>query len=621
MNWIGFNVLTSAWLFLLIPPLVLFYFLKLRRPRQVVPSLFLWRQVLSDSRVNSPFQRFKRNILLWLQLLLLILIVLAAMQPYWVGMTGAADRFPILLDTSASMGARNSAGGDTRLDIAKERLEELIKGMQPDQEMAIVTFSHRAQKRIGFTSNKKLLLEALGDIELDDTVSDIEDGLRLTQALSRSIPFDKVLLYSDGNFPTRANFDLPFTLDYRQLPPGGDNFGISSLNAKRSGTQWTLFARIDGSLGARNNATVEVKQDGNVVANVDISLSAESPERLVFEVSGEKPSTIEMRLVTDSFDALLADNYGYLELPAARAVTVYVDQNLRAVLQAVKVIKDVEVYTDASETDDPFDVVITADPESTAGRGAVNLIIAHIPNDLQDMIAIDNAGSRVVDWQRNAALLQHVELGELLIVDRPHTLPNVFDADFENLDYTILIHGDRGPLLLEKSEDTSLSYYLLFHPDNSTLPYRIGFPIMMANLIQIAMSQAGLAEARGIRTGILPPVQLAIPDAQYTVKAPDENVTITSNAVGTVSGVRATRVGMYEFINGGDTEHRIGVGLLAATETSMKAVEKIIFNELSVEANTAQQPTDQALWPLLSLIGLAVLLVEWWFFQRRRGLT
>ena len=76
MSPFGFTALSGAWLFLLIPPLVIFYFLKLKRPRIEIPSLVLWQQVLQDSRVNSPFQRFKRNLLLFLQLLLLLLLIL-----------------------------------------------------------------------------------------------------------------------------------------------------------------------------------------------------------------------------------------------------------------------------------------------------------------------------------------------------------------------------------------------------------------------------------------------------------------------------------------------------------------------------------------------------------------
>ena len=69
MNWLGFFSLGSAWLALLLVPLVLVYFLKLRRPRQQISSLALWYQVVNDQRVNSPFQKFKRNLLLLLQIL------------------------------------------------------------------------------------------------------------------------------------------------------------------------------------------------------------------------------------------------------------------------------------------------------------------------------------------------------------------------------------------------------------------------------------------------------------------------------------------------------------------------------------------------------------------------
>ena len=41
----GFQSLSYAWLALLLVPLVIFYFLKLKRPRLEIPSLALWRQV------------------------------------------------------------------------------------------------------------------------------------------------------------------------------------------------------------------------------------------------------------------------------------------------------------------------------------------------------------------------------------------------------------------------------------------------------------------------------------------------------------------------------------------------------------------------------------------------
>src|SRR6266581_825102 len=101
----AFTSLSAAWLFLLLIPLVVFYFLKLKRPRLEIPSLVLWRQVLSDQRVNAPFQKFKRNLLLLLQILILTLLALAAMQPFLRREAARAQRLPVLIDVSASMGA------------------------------------------------------------------------------------------------------------------------------------------------------------------------------------------------------------------------------------------------------------------------------------------------------------------------------------------------------------------------------------------------------------------------------------------------------------------------------------------------------------------------------------
>ena len=105
----GFFAPLMSLLALMALPIVVFYFLKLRRQRLEVSSLVLWQQVLSDSRVNAPFQKFKRNLLLLLQLLMLAMLVLAAMQPYWKSDAERAQRVSILIDCSASMAAMESS--------------------------------------------------------------------------------------------------------------------------------------------------------------------------------------------------------------------------------------------------------------------------------------------------------------------------------------------------------------------------------------------------------------------------------------------------------------------------------------------------------------------------------
>ena len=116
-----FKTRLSPWqwgLLALVPPaIVALYFLKLRRQPLEVPSTYLWKRSIEDMHVNSLWQRLRQNLLLFLQLLLVALAMLALMRPGWEGAKLEGDRFIFLVDNSASMsatdveGSQESAGG------------------------------------------------------------------------------------------------------------------------------------------------------------------------------------------------------------------------------------------------------------------------------------------------------------------------------------------------------------------------------------------------------------------------------------------------------------------------------------------------------------------------------
>src|SRR6478672_13869771 len=83
---------------IVIPSLLVLYFLKLRRREMAVSSTLLWKKAVQDLQVNAPFQKLRRNLLLLLQLLLLLFLCLALSRPVSNFSPGAGHLTVILID-------------------------------------------------------------------------------------------------------------------------------------------------------------------------------------------------------------------------------------------------------------------------------------------------------------------------------------------------------------------------------------------------------------------------------------------------------------------------------------------------------------------------------------------
>ena len=166
--WSGFFLLVG-----IVPPLLLMYFLKLRRRTLPISSTLLWFTSTEDLQANSPFQRLRRNLLLLLQLIVLLLLVLAVMQPRMEGRSGAGGRTVLMIDRSGSMAATDGDPQDgTRLEIAKELARDAIDRLHPgglfssgDGETMILAFGGEAEIMQPFTDSRIQLLDAIDRIE------------------------------------------------------------------------------------------------------------------------------------------------------------------------------------------------------------------------------------------------------------------------------------------------------------------------------------------------------------------------------------------------------------------------------------------------------------------------
>src|SRR5690348_9857989 len=128
-----------------IPVVIVFYLLKRKRVVKLVSSTLLWQKFLTDAQASAPFQKLRKNWLLYLQILLLALAVLALTRPFFKTAAKPAELRVIVLDGSASMQATDVS--PTRFEQARAEALKWVDSLKPTDQMVVVLAGATAEVR------------------------------------------------------------------------------------------------------------------------------------------------------------------------------------------------------------------------------------------------------------------------------------------------------------------------------------------------------------------------------------------------------------------------------------------------------------------------------------------
>ena len=162
--------------------IIALYFLKLRRRPVQVSSTLLWQRSLEDLHVNSLFQRLRKNLLLFLQLLAVLLAMFALAGPQINGSTEPLTRYILVIDESASMAASDVL--PSRLEFAKAEARKIIDNMRRDDLAMIVAFSDTARVVSNYTSNRAQLRKKLSEIVPTQNTTSIREAIQVVSGLA-----------------------------------------------------------------------------------------------------------------------------------------------------------------------------------------------------------------------------------------------------------------------------------------------------------------------------------------------------------------------------------------------------------------------------------------------------
>ncbi|MBI4314349.1 MAG: VWA domain-containing protein, partial [Chloroflexi bacterium] len=278
MNFLSPSLLALA---ALAAPIVLLYMLKLRRREMEVSSTLLWQMVLRDREANSPWQKLRRNLLLFLQLLLLALLVLALARPFLPVAVVASGQITVLLDASASMSATDLS--PSRFEAAQAVARRLARDLPGDGLMTLILVGPQPRVLASASADKGELTAAIDSARPSVGSANWEAAFALASGANGSVAHSTTVIVSDGGLPAHTP---PLTGEVRYVPVGEQaaNLGISALSLRpapggpqlfagvanygEAGAQTILTITLDGQLFNAQQLTVAAGQTAGVVLDL-----------------------------------------------------------------------------------------------------------------------------------------------------------------------------------------------------------------------------------------------------------------------------------------------------------------------------------------------------------------
>lgn len=604
-----------------IPVVILFYLLKRKRLVKLVSSTVLWQRFLADTQASAPFQKLRKNWLLYLQILLLALTVLALARPFFPTEAKPAQLRVVILDASASMQATDES--PSRFDAARAEALKWVEALQPGDQMVVLLAGAHTEVKQPATSDKAALRRALLACAPTDAPTRLVPALRIAESLVREHRSAEVHLFSDGaagDLGEFANRALP--LVYHKLGRRAENLALVALDARPhpdDPTQRALYVAVANFASNTLSADLELlfqAQDAGTPRLLDtrpLSVPPGQTAPQVFTVEQRADGVFTARLQVR--DDLAADNEAFIVSLLPKPVNVLlVTRGNRLLEKALRAVPNVRlaVASDLTDAAARFDfVVLDGIAPSVWPDG--NVLAFHVANTNWIERLTELESPPLVDWKATHPLLRYVGFDNVLVAR------SLAPAAAEPPPWAVaILETPQTPLILAGDRGRQRIVWVGFDPLESNWPLRVSFPIFIANAVEW-LNPANVQSAQlTVKAGApfrlpapegLVPIEVTLPNGATRALNPDRNATEV------VFGDTARR-GLYR-MRVGTNSIPFCVNLLDAAESNILPRDELKFGEYARVAATTVQRTNYELWRTLAGLGLLVLLFEWWWYHKR----
>ncbi|MCH9675371.1 MAG: VWA domain-containing protein, partial [Gammaproteobacteria bacterium] len=295
-----------------LPILIYLYRLRPKREDAVVSSVMFWHEAVKirDSRRN--FHRILRDLNLWLLLALALLLGIAVANPQWQVTARQSQDSVLIIDISASMGARSNALGRTRFDEAKAKAGQIIDALPDGGRLLVMTSARYARAQSGFEADRDRLHAIVARLEVTQQSGRPQAAFALARTLLRSREQAQLHFITDGAFDT----DLGLVTSASERHLVGDqraNVAITRFDirpALHSDDEYEVFLAIRNFGQQSIEAPVRISMDASVLVERNITVEGQREVSLALPMSGRLGTRAQARIAVD--DALDVDNAAFM---------------------------------------------------------------------------------------------------------------------------------------------------------------------------------------------------------------------------------------------------------------------------------------------------------------------
>ncbi|MFM9968071.1 MAG: VWA domain-containing protein, partial [Burkholderiales bacterium] len=601
----------ALWLLALTVPLILLYFIRVRRREQKVSSLLLWRAAPKFQGSSSFFQRMQRDPLLLLQLLCLLLLALALARPSVTVMGESERKVVVVLDTSASMKARDVS--PSRFDAAKARAHALVDELVAGTKVMVIEAGIQPRVTAPMSGDRSRALDAIDNANARDLPNKIEDALRTARALIGDDKHAEIHIFTDGAFAEPPK-ETDTRVHWIGVGRSDNNAGITHLAVRKTyqgaGGYEALLSVANYSAQARTVA-FSVKVEDRTIAERELKLGPHLHRTLILPFRNNGAARVTARLrVTDDLDA---DNVAYAIVPPPNKMLVtlvsegnlFLEKVLRADPEIALDVKRPSQYPGGMGNAD----VVILDSVTPAKVGAGRFIFVNtVPPDVPIDILGTMEKPQVSDWDRSHPIMRHVDFSKIAIESAMRIRPLTPGRP-------LVEAALGGPLVYSIEEAHRKAILIGFDLFKADLPLRVAFPLLIGNGIRW-LHQGGIDQQMGqIAAGqpLLAPVPVGV--ESVTITTPSGKTVSQKVANGAVSFTDTDEVGIYS-LQAGKAEMLVAANLMDSEESDI-APRPLPAGSTASLSNLA--PVDEEYWKVLVVLALLVLAVEGLLYVRRQS--